>query len=348
MSSIFKPTRIEWISFWILMPVISIAASFLLYGELFFQSLRVMIGSFAAVYLIGFISWYLHILSMHVLAVLMPDLSQTVPRLILLVLVHFLLISLTMFTYFYGFDAVHYLGYKVNRENFRVGIWVGLFLTMIATSLWQVEYIFLKWKSSLSEKELIEQQRLVQEFDNLKKQINPHFLFNNLNILSSLITEDPVKAEYFLNELSRVYRYLLKGSEDGLTSLRAELDFIQSYFALLKIRHSDTIQMKLGIADEYMAAQLPSFSLQLLIENAVKHNVATKVSPLMIQLCTTAGGQLCISNNLQKKKGNILSNKVGLSTITENYRLLLNAEITVLELEQEFRVILPLIKKEIS
>lgn len=347
MSAIFRPTKIEWISFWVLMPIISIATGLVMFKQRFYQEWEVMLGAFTAIYLIGLLSWYLHIVSMHYLAKLLPKLSQTIIRLVLLAIVHMALITLTMCSYFYGFDALSLFGYRFDEDSFRTGLWVGVFLTLIATSLWQVEYIFKQWRLSLSEKELIEQQKLVHEFENLKKQINPHFLFNNLNILSSLIAEDAIKAEYFLNELSKVYRYLLKNTEDGLTSVGDELDFIGSYYELLRIRHGEAIRLVLEVDDAARGCYLPPYSLQLLVENAVKHNVATRTRPLQIHIYTKEGN-LQVVNNLQKKKGNILSNKVGLSNITENYKLLMDKDPQFYETENEFVVILPLIKIEIN
>ncbi len=326
------------------MPLISIGTGHLLYGTRFFSQWPLFLAGFAAIYLIGLVSWYLHVVSMHYLAKLMPDLSQTLPRLLILAIVHILLITLTMIVYFHGFDAIGYLGYRLEVSNFRSALWLGVFLTLIATSVWQVEHIFFKWRESLAQKELIEQQRLVQEYEALKRQINPHFLFNNLNILSSLITDDPVRAEYFLDELSKVYRYMLGNNEEGIAELRSELTFIKSYYALIKIRHGDAVRMEIAIPEEYLDMHLPAFSLQLLIENAVKHNVATKARPLYVRIGVNQAGELEVSNNLQRKKGGILSNNVGLSHISENYRLLLNRDLTIAEDGTCFRIMLPLIK----
>jgi hypothetical protein len=328
------------------MPLISIGTGHLLYGGDFFADWKLFLCGFAGVYIIGFFSWYLHVVSMHMLAALMPDLSQTLPRLVILAAVHIVLITLTMVVYFYGFDAVGYLGYVLDPVKFRWALWLGVLLTLIATSVWQVEHIFSKWRESLAQKELIEQQRLVQEYEALKRQINPHFLFNNLNILSSLITDDPARAEYFLDELSKVYRYMLKNNEEGITDLRSELTFIGSYFALIGIRHGHSVRLELEVDERYLDMHLPAFSLQLLVENAVKHNVATRVSPLYISIATTNDGSLKVGNNLQRKKGGILSNNIGLSNISENYRLLVGRELQVIEDGASFTVILPLIKFE--
>ena len=344
--NIFRPTKIEWITFWVLMPLISIGTGHLLYGKHFFTNWLIFTAAFAAVYIIGLVSWYMHVVSMHFLAVIMPHLSQTLPRLVILTIVHVFLITLTMIVYFYGFAKVAFLGYELDPVKFHSALWLGIFLTLVATSIWQVEHIFFKWRESLAQKELIEQQRLVQEYDSLKRQINPHFLFNNLNILSSLITDDPARAEFFLDELSKVYRYMLRNNEEGIASLRSELAFINSYYELIKIRHGETVLLSINIAERYLDMHLPAFALQLLVENAVKHNIATRISPLSITIGTTEEGNLVVSNNLQRKKTGILSNKFGLSNISEHYRLLLNQDLKVIEDGTSFTIILPLIKFE--
>lgn len=338
----FKPTRIECLSFLILVPFIITATCYLLFGARFFREAHVFFYGSLALLFIGMVSWYLHITSMHLLALLLPELSHTILRLFLLVLTHLILISATMTVYFYGFDAVNFLGYRLNTEDYKLSLWVGFMLTLITTTLWQTEFIFNKWKDSLSEKELVEQQRLQHEFESLKRQINPHFLFNNLNALSSLISEDPAKAEYFLDELSKVYRYLLRSNEDGISSLHEELQFIRSYYALLKIRYSDAILIHIDVDQKYESYLLPSLSLQLLVENAVKHNLAIKSQPLHIAISTNGSATLKVRNNLQKKPGNVLSNKLGLTNIIYKYRLLNQTDVTIQEDNQSFTVVLPL------
>src|SRR6185369_12914348 len=153
------------------------------------------------------------------------------------------------------------------------------------------------------------------EFETLKSQVNPHFLFNCFNTLSSLISEEPGQAEKFLDELSKVYRYLLRNNESGLSTVKSEIQFIKSYFELLKTRHGNAIQFQIEIDKRYDNYLLPSLSLQLLVENAVKHNALSKDQPLLIEIFTIAGNKLAVNNNLQRKTQKVLSNKVGLQNI---------------------------------
>src|SRR5207302_10574389 len=132
-------------------------------------------------------------------------------------------------------------------------------------------------------------------------QINPHFLFNSLSSLSSLIADDHKRAEKFVDELASVYRYLLQTNEKELTTLAKELEFINAYFHLLKTRFSDGIQMELNVDNKYDDFLLPPLTLQILLENAVKHNVILPDKPLIIKVYTDEADNLIVLNNLQKK-----------------------------------------------
>ena len=199
------------------------------------------------------------------------------------------------------------------------------------------------WKESQEEKEQLEQLTLQHEFDTLKSQVNPHFLFNCFNTLSSLISEDPERAEKFLDELSKVYRYLLKSNEDGLSTLKAELKFIQSYFELLKTRHGNAIQMQIEVDKKYEQYLIPSLSLQLVVENAVKHNTISKTQPLVIDIFTTAGHKLVVNNNLQRKALKAPSNRVGILNIRAKYELLDQPGFQVVEDKKNYTIVLPLL-----
>lgn len=338
----------EWNSFILLQPVIACIIGILLFNERFYTEAKTFIYAFIVIYSIGFLSWYAHIVSMHYLRVKLPEFGQTLQRVVLLGIVHLALISLTMILFFYGADATQFLGYQFQPYKFKMGLLVGISLTMIATTLWEGQHIFSLLKSSLEEKEQLEQLTLLNEFESLKSQVNPHFLFNCFNTLSSLISEDPERAEKFLNELSKVYRYLLKTSEDGLTTLQNELKFIQSYFELLKTRHGDAVQIMFEVDKKYEQYLLPSLSLQLLVENAVKHNIISRSNPLIIDIFTTAGNKLVVNNNLQKKLNKVPSNRIGIDNIRSKYDLLDQPGFQVVEDARNFTVVLPLLWNNVT
>lgn len=335
-------------SFLIGMPFVCFLLNGFLFGSRQFHDTAIWYVSFPLVFVQGLISWYLHIAVMHWLRLQFPDIRQTRLRLILLAICHTTLISCTYLSLFFVYDYYHILGYHLNYDGLRSALFLGIALTLIATSMWEATFTFNKWRSSLSEKEKLEQLTIYHEFETLKSQVNPHFLFNCFNTLSSLISEDRKQAEVFLDELSKVYRYLLRNNESGLSSLQSEIKFIESYYRLLQTRHGEAVQVKIDVDKRYAEYLLPSLSLQLLVENAVKHNVLSKNYPLIIDIFTTAGNKLVVNNNLQLRPVKAPSNKVGLENIRSKYDLLDQGGFQVLENGKSFSVVLPLIWSKVT
>ncbi|GAB3989544.1 hypothetical protein GCM10028807_14680 [Spirosoma daeguense] len=177
----------------------------------------------------------------------------------------------------------------------------------------------------------------------LQAQVNPHFLFNSLNSLSALIDDDTKQANIFLDELSSVYRYLLRANDQVLTPLGTELAFIQSYCHLLKTRHGDALQIAWHVAPNLLNRQLPPLTLQLLVENAVKHNIALPNQPLTIAIGTNRCNQLQVRNNVQRKIVRVNSTGVGLANIWSKYQMLNLPTPSISEEYGQFVVTLPLI-----
>jgi two-component system, LytTR family, sensor kinase len=348
MKQWMKPTKLEWISFLTVMPLLCILLNHLLFGARQWEDEEIWLYSFPVIYVQGFCSWYLHIFVMHWLRVTLPSMNQTGLRLTLLGLAHLSLISLTYMVLFYAYDATNFLGYQLDATELYYALYSGFGLTMVATSMWEADYTIKQWKTSLTEKEKLQQLTLQQEFETLKSQVNPHFLFNCFNTLSSLIAEDRKQAEVFLNELSKVYRYLLRNNEDGLSSLQTEIRFIESYYRLLKTRHGEAVQLSVETDKKYDHYLLPSLSLQMLVENAVKHNVLSRNKPLVIDIFTTAGNKLVVSNNLQLRTLKAPSNKIGLDNIRAKYELLNQPGFQILKDQKTFSVVLPLIWNTIA
>ena len=343
-----KPSRVEWMSFLISMPILAIILNQLLYGNRQWHDYSIWIFSFPYIYLQGLVSWYLHIVTMYKLRTMFPHIRQTTMRLALLGAAHISLILITYSFTFYLYDAIGFLGYQLNYHNLNLALYIGIGKTLIATSMWESDYTMKQWKDSLAEKEKMEQLTIRQEFETLKSQVNPHFLFNCFNTLSSLISEDRKQAELFLNELSKVYRYLLRTNEDGLTTLQTEIKFIESYYRLLRTRHGEAVQLQIETDKKYDHYLLPSLSLQMLVENAVKHNVLSKNKPLIIDIFTTTGNKLVVSNNLQARTKKGPSNKIGLDNIKSKYGLLRHTGFQVLQDDKSFSVVLPLIWSKVA
>ncbi len=273
-----------------------------------------------------------------------PKYSETFKRISIGLVAYVAIMVAAISIIFWGYDYVNFLGYQLNMNQYAWCLIIGVFCNILATSLNEGAAFFEKWRKLVDEAENLKKENLQSQLEGLKGQVNPHFLFNSLNSLSSLISEDPEKAERFLDEMSKVYRYLLRTNEEGLTTLDSEMQFIQSYFHLLKTRYGDGLDMETKIDEHYMNYQLPPLTLQMLVENAVKHNMILKNNPLKILIMTTNSGKLIVSNNLQRKDRMVSSNKVGLTNIVNKYRLMKKEEISVRDDGKEFAVIVPLIQ----
>ena len=195
------------------------------------------------------------------------------------------------------------------------------------------------------EQEKLRVANLQGQLDALKQQVNPHFLFNSLNALDSLIEDDPKQARVFLDELSTVYRYLLRSNDQHLTDLGTELSFIHSYFHLLKTRHGAGLHLNIQVDEPYQTYRLPPLTLQLLVENAVKHNIVLPDQPLIIDILTDEQARLQVRNNLQRKTVRVASNGVGLTNIVAKYQMLNQHVPLIEETDGQFIVTLPLISQ---
>ena len=198
---------------------------------------------------------------------------------------------------------------------------------------------FQLWKTTAVEKEQLERAHLASQLEGLRNQVNPHFLFNSLNTLTYLIPEEPQKAVRFVQQLSKVYRYVLESRDDRIIPLQTELDFLQSYIFLLRERFGENLQVDIRMPENSAAGIVP-LTLQMLFENAIKHNVISTEKPLKIEVFME-NGHLIVRNNHQKKNQVMDSTGVGLQNIRDRYRMLTDQEVTVIASQQYFTVVLP-------
>jgi LytS/YehU family sensor histidine kinase len=203
-------------------------------------------------------------------------------------------------------------------------------------------YFIERWKDSLLVTERLEKEKSQVQFDNLKNQLNPHFLFNALTSLNSLIHENPDLASEFLQQLSKVYRYVLQNKDKTTVSLETELNFIQHYVQLLGTRFTKSLLISFDIDERSKELSIVPVTLQILIENAIKHNIVDDTRPLKICI-STIDGYLHVKNNLQLKKRVEESNKQGLENLRTLYRYLTVAPLEQYCTAEEFVVKIPLI-----
>ncbi len=203
-------------------------------------------------------------------------------------------------------------------------------------------FIVLLWQTSLRREQKLKEENLIFQNETLKSQVNPHFLFNSLNTVSSLIQSDPEKAEQFINNLSSVYRYILENGQKDKVPLQSELDLLNRYFDLHRVRDEEKISLSIdySYADNY---QILPVSLQILLENAIKHNAATRENPLKISVYFE-DQYIVVKNNLQKKATQLKSTGIGLRNLAERIRLVSGKALIIEENENFFITKIPLLK----
>lgn len=346
LSAATRPSKAEWIIGLIVVPALTLVFQALLFGDRLWHEPGVWMRSFPVICGTGLLTWYVLVLSVHGLQRRFSGIGQTSWRFLSILIATLLLMSFSFAAHFYVYDEGHYLNYRLNREHLGYALLTAVALAPIVTTMWESDNMLRKWKASLAEKETLEQLAIRQEFNTLKHQINPHFLFNCFNTLSSLITYDPQRAETFLNELSKVYRYLLQQNEHSLSTVQQEVRFIHSYLKLLQTRYGSAIEYDISVDKKYDDYLLPSLSLQLLVENAVKHNALSKGQPLQLDIFTTEGNKLVVNNNLQPRSVPAASHGIGLENIRNKYGLLRQQGFQVVRDAKNFTVALPLIWQE--
>ena len=202
------------------------------------------------------------------------------------------------------------------------------------------------------QKNKIKEQKVIAgtasaKFDALKNQLDPHFLFNSLNVLTSLIDENPQSAQKFTTALSKVYRYVLEQKNKDLVTVDEELKFAKTYMSLLKMRFEDSIVFEIPEQASDPESKVVPLSLQLLLENAVKHNMVTTSKPLHIKI-SESNGLLIVENNLQPKQIVKKSSGVGLDNIRQRYDLLTDKKVKINQQAERFAVAIPMLTKQIS
>jgi two-component system, LytTR family, sensor kinase len=259
--------------------------------------------------------------------------------------------SVTLFVFTVIFNNL--LGYLADDvlfkdgEHFRSDMLIhtnsaAIFCTIMIIAIYESIYFMHELRHSVEETENLKRENLSAQLNALRTQVNPHFLFNNLNTLSSLIPENPKHAVDFVQQLSKVYRHILEVKDEKCISLKDELDVLNAYTFLLKTRFDKNLDVNINIPAEKMQKKIVPLSLQILMENAIKHNIVSAEKPLQINVFAE-NGSLVVSNNLQMKNQITESTGIGLDNIRNRYRLISEKPVKVTENETNFTVSIPLI-----
>ena len=238
------------------------------------------------------------------------------------------------------------LAYVVNN-NFSAKGWFFIILRIILfnAGILLTKYLYdnsLEQRKILLENEELKREHIHAVHESLKQQVDPHFLFNSLNTLQSLVKQNSSQSLLFISELSSVYRYMLLRRDKKYVTVREEIDFLKSYLFLLKIRFGDAIQVQIEVDDHCLESLIPPHTLQLLAENTVKHNKLSTRSPLRVNIRSDQS-YLIVDNNISVKTNESVVSGVGLNNINSRYLLLFGKEIRIEKDSACFKIYLPLI-----
>jgi len=221
---------------------------------------------------------------------------------------------------------------------------VSFLVTVACLGFYESFYVISRWQKAQLQSEKLQRENVQSQLESLRSQVNPHFLFNSLNTLASLIPEEPELAVDFVQKLSRIYRYILEIRNRELITLREEWECVESYLFLLRTRFGNNLKLEAEIPESAMALYMVPLSLQMLIENAVKHNIISSSRPLTLKVFVNKAGNLTVANPLQRKQSVTDSTGTGLENIRSRYQLISEKEIKVISGPETFTVTLPLIK----
>lgn len=301
----------------------------------------------------GFLAWELAVLLAHHTELYFKHLGLQV-RLTLMgmvLLVYGAMVSVLFGIIYKQFDIIFFdRGFIWNEMNYldydlNAGLFIHYLLMLTIAGL---NYYHKNWRASELQTERLLKENIQAKFDALRHQIDPHFFFNSLSVLTNLVHKDAGVSAQYINHLAKMYRYILDKKFQNMVSLASELEFIEAYIFLINIRHQQNIHITITLSDELCSnGYLPPATLQILLENAIKHNCFTKAHPLQIQINEIVMGEtergIRIKNNLNIRKLVVASTGLGLENIKNRYELLCGKAINIHKTDTSFEVLVPII-----
>jgi two-component system, LytTR family, sensor kinase len=300
--------------------------------------------AFASIFLVTFLSWEGCRLIEPWLIKKIDPVRQQLRYIIVFFLTGFVISLLSAFTAVYITGRlIHQYSWEQNWNPLKLNL---IYAGLVALLFHLINTIFLffkEYKNKLKEAEELKRMNMQAQLQLVQSQVNPHFLFNNLNVLSAMLVRDNPAANHFIEEFSKVYRYILTNQDKELVPVKDELQFIEPYIYLLRQRFLEGLTIQIDIPEQYTNYFIIPAALQMLIENAIKHNVVSLKHPLQIHIHANGNETLVVSNNIQPRQTQELSTRLGLKNIARRYELLNNREIIISDDKKKFEVTLPLI-----
>jgi two-component system, LytTR family, sensor kinase len=241
-------------------------------------------------------------------------------------------------------NLMHGYSWSQNSNPLKLNVIYGCLINLFFHLLNAILFFFREYRRHWAEAEELRKNSTQAQLQLIRSQINPHFLFNNLNVLSGMVIKDNPEANQFIEQFSKVYRYILNNQEKELVELRSELEFIQPYIFLLQKRFDNGLTVSITIPDHYKTYHVVPAALQMLIENAIKHNIVSRSKPLHIDIHANGNQTLIVKNNLQLRQYVEPSTRIGLQNICKRYELISGRDVIISKTDREFEVILPLLQ----
>jgi sensor histidine kinase YesM len=266
-------------------------------------------------------------------------------RLQIQIIISFAFTSFFLFVFMYTLHQIRFGDGRIINQRMIQLFPISLSLTFCVLTIHIGKQFYDALKNSLLETEKYKTESAIAQLQNLKNQLNPHFLFNNLSVLTSLVYKNQDKAAQFINELAKVYRYVLDSKNAELVSLQQELDFIEHYIYLQKIRFEDSVVFEINIDESMKSAYLLPMCLQMVVENTIQHNETSQANPLRVSIYTI-DNTLVIENPIKLRTNVVDSSKTGLKNIELRYSFFTDEKVIVNNNEKTYKVILPLIQRK--
>ncbi len=290
----------------------------------------------------GLCVWEVNRIIIWVIRQRFPKLEQTFKRFLWTVFFEIICTALVCILLTSLEDVTGYWTDERHFEDYWSIIAQSTAFSLIITVAYDGVFIFQNWRQTWMENLQLKRAMIQTQIDGLRERVNPHFLFNSLNALSALIVEDKQQAGRFVDELSSVYRYALQSYDTELVTLDHELAFVESYFFLLETRFGKAIEIKIEVDEGLENKKLPPNTLQILIDNALKHNIVSEKTPLSIFIKNEGSDRLLVINSIKKKKITVTNKGKQLEHLKRKFRLMNLPDVTVEETETFFKVKIPI------
>ncbi len=327
-------------------PAVALIGQTLFYSDMVFSGRYPLFKVFGMAVLVAVVVWETNRLVLIAVRHRFPGLKNTAQRLVWLLFLMAILTAVVSSAIVFFNSSVNMWGNRATWRTYLSAYIIRFSILMLIAAIYEGIYFFRQWKLSYLEMLSLKRSNLQRELDLLIAQVNPHLLFHSLNTLSAIMSEDKKSAVRFVDELARVYRYLLQNTERDWATLETELHFAASYLFILKMRFGDGLIYKENIASDCLDRQLPPLTLKVLIEDAIAQNIVSTNHPLSIFVYTDLKHQLVVSHNVQHKTLLVKRRRHGLTNLAKKFQLLTDKPIVIEEDDNEFEVRLPLLKAE--